>query len=89
MMPDMTKNSGESRCWRAIAVNAAAWVAGIIIFAMVGYYFYAPQFEGKSLGQGDIAPLLFLPKESAILEFVKNSMFCFLTNLELTFFSTE
>lgn len=54
-MPDITKNSGESRCWRAIAVNAAAWVAGIIIFAMVGYYFYAPQFEGKSLGQGDIA----------------------------------
>ncbi|MBO7262786.1 MAG: hypothetical protein J6U95_07650 [Alistipes sp.] len=31
------------------------WVVGIAIFVVVGLVFYAPQFEGKSLGQGDIA----------------------------------
>ena len=31
------------------------WVVGIAIFVVVGLMFYAPQFEGKSLGQGDIA----------------------------------
>ena len=31
------------------------WVVGIAIFVVVGLLFYAPQFEGKSLGQGDIA----------------------------------
>ena len=31
------------------------WVVGIAIFVAVGLVFYAPQFDGKSLGQGDIA----------------------------------
>lgn len=31
------------------------WVVGIAIFVVAGLLFYAPQFEGKSLGQGDIA----------------------------------
>ena len=31
------------------------WVVGIAIFVVVSLEFYAPQFDGKSLGQGDIA----------------------------------
>ena len=31
------------------------WVAGVAIFVVASLVFYAPQFEGKSLGQGDIA----------------------------------
>ena len=31
------------------------WVVGIAIFVVASLEFYAPQFEGKSLGQGDIA----------------------------------
>ena len=31
------------------------WVVGIAIFVVVGLEFFAPQFDGKSLGQGDIA----------------------------------
>ena len=36
------------------AAKAMPWVAGIAIFMAVCYIFYAPQFEGKSLGLGDI-----------------------------------
>ena len=35
--------------------KALPWVAGVVVFFVVGYIFFAPQFEGKSLGQGDIA----------------------------------
>lgn len=35
--------------------TAAPWAVGIIIFWGVCYYFFAPQFDDKSLGQGDIA----------------------------------
>ena len=31
------------------------WVAGVVIFVATSLMFYAPQFDGKSLGQGDIA----------------------------------
>ena len=31
------------------------WVVGIAIFVVASLVFYAPQFDGKSLGQGDIA----------------------------------
>ena len=31
------------------------WIVGVAIFVVVSLVFYAPQFEGKSLGQGDIA----------------------------------
>ena len=31
------------------------WVVGIVIFWVVSYIFFAPQFDDKSLGQGDIA----------------------------------
>jgi hypothetical protein len=31
------------------------WVVGFVIFWCVSYTFFAPQFEGKSLGQNDIA----------------------------------
>ena len=35
--------------------KALPWVAGVLVFWAVSYLFFAPQFEGKSLGQGDIA----------------------------------
>lgn len=35
--------------------RALPWLVGLLIFWVVSYTFYAPQFEGKSLGQGDIA----------------------------------
>lgn len=31
------------------------WVAAVLIFWLVSYTFFAPQFDDKSLGQGDIA----------------------------------
>ena len=31
------------------------WIAGAVIFWLVSYLFFAPQFDDKSLGQGDIA----------------------------------
>lgn len=33
----------------------APWGVGLLLFCAVAYLFYAPQFEGLSLGQGDIA----------------------------------
>lgn len=33
----------------------APWVVGALCFLIVDYHFYAPQLEGKSLAQGDIA----------------------------------
>ena len=35
--------------------GALPWVVGIVIFWVVSYIFFAPQFDDKSLGQGDIA----------------------------------
>ena len=35
--------------------KALPWLMGVIIFWVVSLTFYAPQFDGKSLGQGDIA----------------------------------
>ena len=35
--------------------KALPWLMGVLIFWVVSYNFYAPQFDGKSLGQGDIA----------------------------------
>ena len=35
--------------------KALPWLMGVFIFWAVSYSFYAPQFDGKSLGQGDIA----------------------------------
>ncbi len=33
----------------------APWIVGLVAFFAVSYIFYAPQFDGLSLGQGDIA----------------------------------
>ena len=35
--------------------SIAPWFVGALLFGFVNYYFYAPQFDGKSLSQGDIA----------------------------------
>lgn len=50
-MSHMFSSERLMRC----AKCAAPWVVGIILFWLVGYHFFAPQFEGKSLSQGDIA----------------------------------
>ena len=35
-------------------IKALPWVAGALIFWIVSYHFFAPQYDDKSLGQGDI-----------------------------------
>lgn len=40
---------------RRLFQSLAPWVVGVLCFLFVDYQFYAPQFEGKSLAQGDIA----------------------------------
>lgn len=40
---------------RSVLRCVAPWVVGIILFWVASYAFYAPQFEGKALSQGDIA----------------------------------
>lgn len=37
-----------------IARKIAPWLVGVVAFWALSYLFYAPQYEGKSLGQGDI-----------------------------------
>ena len=39
------------------------WIAGLAIFVVVSLQFYAPQFDGKSLGQGDIAQYAGMSKD--------------------------
>ncbi|MBP3548183.1 MAG: YfhO family protein [Alistipes sp.] len=41
--------------WIGRLMDLAPWVVGVLIFWMVSHHFYAPQFEGRSLSQGDIA----------------------------------
>lgn len=39
------------------------WITGVILFTAVSLLFYAPQFDGKSLGQGDIAQYAGMSKD--------------------------
>ena len=41
--------------WMRYVCMAAPWIVGLLLFWGVSHHFYAPQFEGKSLSQGDIA----------------------------------
>lgn len=41
--------------WMRYVCMAAPWIVGLLLFWVVSHHFYAPQFEGKSLSQGDIA----------------------------------
>lgn len=41
--------------FNALVKRGAPWLVGIVLFWGVCYYFFAPQFDDKSLGQGDIA----------------------------------
>jgi hypothetical protein len=43
--------------------SALPWIAGIAVFAIVSLRFFAPQFEGKSLSQGDIAQYAGMSKD--------------------------
>ena len=42
------------------------WIVGVAIFVVASLVFYAPQFEGKSLGQGDIAQYAGMSNVSSI-----------------------
>ena len=44
----------EKNIIKSIAHSALPWCVAIILFGVVSYGFYAPQFEGLSLAQGDI-----------------------------------
>ena len=48
---------------KACGTKAMPWVVGIVIFAVVSLRFFAPQFDGKSLGQGDIAQYAGMSKD--------------------------
>ena len=43
--------------------SALVWVVGIVVFAIVSLRFFAPQFDGKSLGQGDIVQYAGMSKD--------------------------
>lgn len=46
---------GSAAKLRCLFQSLAPWVVGALCFLFVDYHFYAPQLEGKSLTQGDIA----------------------------------
>ena len=48
---------------KACGKKALPWVVGVVIFAVVSLRFFAPQFDGKSLGQGDIAQYAGMSKD--------------------------
>ncbi|MBR6545211.1 MAG: hypothetical protein IKT66_07330 [Alistipes sp.] len=51
-------NMQSSDIWQRVKPllgAVAPWVVGVLTFMFVSYQFFAPQFEGKSLAQGDIA----------------------------------
>lgn len=51
-------NSNNNICekgWYRCVMAVAPWFVGLMIFWFVSHHFYAPQFDGKSLSQGDIA----------------------------------
>ena len=39
---------------RGWLMAALPWAVGVMVFTLVSYYFFAPQFDNKSLGQGDV-----------------------------------
>lgn len=41
--------------FKSLAKRVSPWLVGVVLFWGVCYHFFAPQFDGKSLGQGDIA----------------------------------
>ena len=47
--------SGGGKWWQLLGVKMLPWVVAMALFFGVSYIFYAPQFEGKSLAQGDIS----------------------------------
>lgn len=46
-----------------VVYSIAPWVVGVLCFWFVSYHFYAPQFDGKSLSQGDIAQYAGMSKD--------------------------
>ena len=46
-----------------VAYSIAPWLVGALLFFVVNYHFYAPQFDGKSLSQGDIAQYAGMSKD--------------------------
>ena len=55
MVNDAVAQGGAKSRMRRALECLAPWVVGIITFWVASYQFYAPQFEGKALAQGDIA----------------------------------
>ena len=46
-----------------VVYGVAPWLVGALCFWLVSYHFYAPQFDGKSLSQGDIAQYAGMSKD--------------------------
>ncbi|MBO5832590.1 MAG: hypothetical protein J6Q95_04795 [Alistipes sp.] len=46
-----------------VVYSIAPWLVGALLFFVVCYHFYAPQFDGKSLSQGDIAQYAGMSKD--------------------------
>ena len=49
------REGGTTRNITRLGGLIAPWIVGLVAFFAVSYIFYAPQFDGLSLGQGDIA----------------------------------
>ena len=49
------REGGATRNIARLGALIAPWIVGLVAFFAVSYIFYAPQFDGLSLGQGDIA----------------------------------
>ena len=55
--------AGPAEGIRKVFYNIAPWFVGVLCFWFVSYHFYAPQFDGKSLMQGDIAQYAGMSKD--------------------------
>ena len=54
MEQDSIAQNGGGK-WRSLGAKLLPWVVAVALFFGVSYTFYAPQFDGKSLAQGDIS----------------------------------
>lgn len=55
--------AGPAEGIRKVFYNIAPWFVGVLCFWFVSYHFYSPQFDGKSLMQGDIAQYAGMSKD--------------------------
>lgn len=63
MVSNDVKGSNARNNMQRFGKMLLPWITGIALFTAVSLLFYAPQFDGKSLGQGDIAQYAGMSKD--------------------------